>query len=61
MTVKSDDPEGAQEGTCGIPVLNVDALEDLTDDEAAEAGAAAARAREAITKGSQEQLGELVQ
>jgi hypothetical protein len=58
-TVPGDD--SAQETTDGTPVLDLDALDDLTDDEAAEVGAAAARALEALTEGSREQLRELVQ
>lgn len=72
MTAESDDQdagtavpgdESAQDTTDGTPVLDLDTLDDLTDDEAAEVaevGAAAARAL-AITEGSRERLGELVQ
>lgn len=41
--------------------VDLDALEDLTDDEVAEVGAAAARTLETISEGSRVQLGELVQ
>lgn len=70
MTAESDDQdagiavpgdESAQDTTDGgTPVLDLDTLDDLTDDEAAEVAAAAARAL-AITEGSRERLGELVQ
>ncbi|MFK5585085.1 hypothetical protein [Serinicoccus sp. LYQ131] len=70
MTAESDDlnagitvPESghAQETTDGAPVLDRDALDDLTNDEAAEVGAAAANALEATTEGSREQVGVLIQ
>lgn len=70
MTAESDDQdagiavpgdESAQDTTDGgTPVLDLDTLDDLTADEAAEVAAAAARAL-AITEGSRERLGELVQ
>jgi hypothetical protein len=70
VTAESDDPDpgtvvsgqkSAQDTTDGgTPVLDLDSLGDLTDDEGAEVGAAAARAL-AITEGSRERFGELVQ
>lgn len=69
MTAESDDPDpgtvapgdrSAQDTTDGgTPVLDLDTLDDLTDDEGAEVGAAAARAL-AIAEGSRERFGELV-
>ena len=69
MTAESDDPDAgtvvpgdksAQDTTDGgTPVLDLDTLDDLTDDESADVGAAAARAL-AITEGSRERFGELV-
>ena len=67
MTAESDDldagttvpgDDSAQVRTDGTPMLDMDGLDDLTDDEA---GAAAARSLKAITNGPQEQLGKIVQ
>lgn len=64
VTAESDDQDAgtaepgndsAQETTDSTPVLDLDTLDNLTDDEAAEVGAAAARAL-AITEGSRERL-----
>lgn len=70
MTAESDYPaagtsvpryDNAQETTDGTPVLDLDGLEELTDDEAAEVRAAAARTLAAITESSRKQFGEIVQ
>lgn len=70
MTAESDGPDAgtvvpgdksARDTTDGdTPVLDLDTLDDLTDDEGAEVGAAAAREL-AITEGSRKRFGELVQ